>query len=299
MDSYLEIAGHRVGPGYPCFIVAEIGINHNGDLGLAKRLVDAAATAGCNAVKFQKRTPELCVPEAQKDLVRETPWGLLTYLNYRRRIEFGENEYQAIDSYCRELGIPWTASCWDQASLEFIEKFDPPFIKVASALLTHHALLEAHVQLGRPLIVSTGMSTLEEIDRAAQLLGDRVPWMFLHCTSSYPARAEEINLMAIDTLRQRYGRPVGYSGHEVGLQISLAAVARGADVLERHITLDRAMWGSDQAASVEPHGFQRLVRDVRAIETALGDGVKRVYDSELSVRAKLRPSTWGSTTADG
>ncbi len=291
MKDYIEVAGYRIGPGYPCFVVAEVGINHNGNLELAKRLIDAAVMAGCNAVKFQKRTPEICVPEEQKRLGRDTPWGRLTYLEYRRKVEFGEAEFSAIDAHCRERGILWTASCWDKLSLEFLEKFEPPFIKVASALLTDQQLLEEHVQLGRPLLVSTGMSTMDDIDRAADVLGDHVPWMFLHCTSSYPARAEEINLRMIDTLRQRFGRPVGYSGHEVGLQISLAAVARGADVLERHITLDRAMWGSDQAASVEPHGLQRLVRDVRVIEVALGDGIKRVYDSELSVRAKLRPST--------
>ncbi len=299
MDNWLEVAGQPIGPGQPCFVVAEIGINHNGDLDLARRLIDAAVMAGCNAVKFQKRTPEICVPDEQKHLGRDTPWGRMTYLDYRRRVEFGQTEYEAIDAHCRERGILWTASCWDRPSLDFIERFDPPFIKVASALLTHKALLGAHAQLGRPLFVSTGMSTMEQIDEASQILGGRVPWMFLHCTSSYPARAEEINLRMIDTLRQRYGRPVGYSGHEVGLQISLAAVARGADVLERHITLDRAMWGTDQAASVEPHGLQRLVRDVRVIESALGDGIKRVYDSELSVRAKLRPSTWRSIGTDG
>jgi N-acetylneuraminate synthase len=298
MDNYLEVAGHRIGPGYPCFIIAEIGINHNGDLELARRLVDAAVAAGCDAVKFQKRTPEICVPEEQKDLVRDTPWGWMTYLDYRRKIEFGEAEYQAIDAHCQERRILWTASCWDQPSLEFIERFDPPFIKVASAMLTHEALLESHVRLGRPLLLSTGMSTMEEIERAAQILGGGVSWMFLHCTSSYPARADEINLRMIDTLRRRFERPVGYSGHEVGLQISLAAVARGADVLERHLTLDRAMWGSDQAASVEPHGFQRLVRDVRVIEKAMGDGIKQVYESEFPVRDKLRTRAWEPLTPD-
>ena len=288
-----KIAATCIGPGHPCFIIAEIGINHNGDLDLAKQLIDAAVSAGCNAVKFQKRTPEICVPKEQQGQRRDTPWGRMSYLDYRYRVEFGKEEYETIDKYCRHAGILWTASCWDTPSLEFIQAFEPPFLKVASPVLTNDELLEAHSRTGRALVVSTGMSTIEEIDHAANILGDRVPWMLLHCTSSYPARSDEINLRAMDTLRQRYERPVGYSGHEVGLQISLAAVARGADILERHITLDRAMWGSDQAASVEPQGLQRLVRDARVIESALGDGIKRVYDSELPMRAKLR---WMPTT---
>jgi len=296
MIDSIEIAGTKIGPGYPCFIIAEIGINHNGDVDLAKRLIDVAVSAGCSAVKFQKRTPEICVPEEQKNLERDTPWGRMTYLEYRRRVEFGRPEYTIIDKHCRERGILWTASCWDEPSLDFIEQFAPPFYKIASASLTDDSLLQAHVRKGRPLIVSTGMSTMTEIEHSAEILADKVPWMFLHCTSSYPARAEEINLRVIDTLRQRFQRPIGYSGHEVGLQISLAAVARGSDVLERHITLDRAMWGSDQAASVEPQGLQRLVRDIRVIETALGDGVKRVYDSEVPMQAKLR---WRPTAATG
>jgi sialic acid synthase SpsE len=209
-------------------------------------------------------------------------------LEYRHRVEFGRAEFQVIDEHCRQREILWTASCWDEPSLAFMEKFQPPFYKVASAALTNDNLLAAHAHLGHPLIVSTGMSSMQEIEHAAEVLGDHVPWMFLHCTSSYPAHAGEINLRMIDTLRERFQRPVGYSGHEVGLQISLAAVARGADALERHITLDRAMWGSDQAASVEPQGLQRLVRDIRVIELALGNGVKKVYDSELPARAKLR-----------
>ncbi len=296
MLDFVEIGRRRIGPGYPCFVIAEIGINHNGDLDLARRLIDAAVAAGCDAVKFQKRTPEICVPEDQKDQKRDTPWGRITYLEYRHRIEFGRAEYEAIDAHCGQAGILWSASCWDVPSLEFIDSFEPPFLKVASPVLTNDELLAAHASSGRPLIVSTGMSTMEEIGHAAAILGDRTPWLFLHCTSTYPARAEEINLQVMDTLRARYGRPVGYSGHEVGLQISLAAVARGADVLERHITLDRAMWGSDQAASVEPQGLQRLVRDVRVIEAALGDGTKRVYESEMSARDKLR---WMPTTETG
>jgi N-acetylneuraminate synthase len=296
MIQLIAIARTHIGPAFPCFLVAEIGINHNGDVELAKRLIDVAATAGCDAVKFQKRTPGICVPEDQRGLGRDTPWGRMTYLEYRHRVEFGREEYESIDTHCRQRGILWTASCWDEPSLDFIEQFEPAFHKVASPLLTNDRLLSAYVATGRPLIVSTGMSTMTEIDHAATILGDESPWMFLHCTSSYPARAPEINLRMMDVLRERFGRPVGYSGHEVGLQISLAAVARGADILERHITLDRAMWGSDQAASVEPGGLQRLVRDVRIIEVALGDGVKRVYESEVAMRAKLR---WQPTTGIG
>jgi N-acetylneuraminate synthase len=288
MTQHIDIGGSTIGPEHDCFIIGEIGINHNGDLGLAKQLIDVAASVGCDAVKFQKRTPEVCVPDEQKDVERNTPWGRITYLEYRHRVEFGRAEYTAIDDYCRKKDVLWTASCWDLASLEFIESFDPPFHKVASPMLTHDQLLEAYADCHRPLLASTGMSTLRQIDHAAVVLGDRVRWMFLHCTSTYPAPAETINLRMLDTLRERFGRPVGYSGHEVGLQISLAAVARGADVLERHMTLDRAMWGSDQAASVEPQGMARLVRDVRVIEEALGDGVKRVHDAEIPIRDKLR-----------
>lgn len=288
MIEQITIGDTVIGPGYPCFVIGEIGINHNGDLELAKRLIEVAASVGCDAVKFQKRTPEICIPDQQKHVRRDTPWGRITYLEYRHRVEFDRPEYQAIDHYCREKGILWTASCWDLPSLRFIESFDPPFHKVPSAMLTHNEMLQACADAGRPMIVSTGMSTLEQIDHAAGVLGEQVPWMFLHCTSTYPAPAEEINLRMMDTLRKRFARPVGYSGHEVGLQISLAAVARGADVLERHMTLDRAMWGSDQAASVEPQGMARLLRDIRVIEEALGDGVKEVYEDELPIRAKLR-----------
>ncbi len=288
MVEYLEIADKKIGHGYPCFVIAEIGLNHNGSIELAKRLIDVAVSAGCDAVKFQKRTPEICVPKDQQSRMRETPWGRISYLEYRHKVEFGQSEYEAIDNYCHQKGILWSASCWDAPSLDFMETFQPSFYKVPSAVLTNDELLTAYVATNRPLIVSTGMSTMEEIDHAAQILGNEIPWMFLHCTSTYPASPDEINLRVMDVLRKRYKRPVGYSGHEVGLQISLAAVARGANVIERHITLDRAMWGSDQSASVEPQGLMRLVRDIRIIERALGDGIKRVYDSELPIRAKLR-----------
>ena len=284
----LTLGSRPVGEGHPCFIIAEIGINHNGDLDIAKKLIDVAALSGCDAVKFQKRTPDVCVPEAQKSVERDTPWGRMTYLEYRHRVEFGQEAYREIDAYCRSKGILWSVSCWDESAVDFIAPFAPPFLKVSSAALTDDALIQRHLELGIPLLVSTGMSTWEEIEHAAAVLGDRIPWMFLHCTSTYPAQPEEINLRVMESLRQAFGRPVGYSGHEVGLQVSMAAVALGANMLERHITLDRTMWGTDQAASVEPGGLMRLVRDVRIIERARGDGIKQVYESELGIRKKLR-----------
>jgi N-acetylneuraminate synthase len=276
-----------VGAGQPVYIIAEIGINHNGDLDTARRLIDVAAMAGCNAVKFQKRTPELAVPEEYKTVTRETPWGLMSYLDYRRRMEFGQAEYEAIARYCAERKIQWFASCWDEASVDFLEQFAPPCYKVASASLTDLPLLARMRRTGRPLILSTGMSTAAEIEKAVAFLGlDNL--LIAHATSSYPCPNNELNLRMIQTLGARYPVPIGYSGHEVGLQTTLAAVTLGAAFVERHITLDRAMWGSDQAASVEPWGVMRLVRDIRVIEEALGDGVKQVYQSEMSARKRLR-----------
>lgn len=283
----VAIGKHEVGTGHPTYVIAEIGLNHNGDVEIAKKLIDAAVVAGCDAVKFQKRTPELCVPPEQRTIQRETPWGVMSYLDYRHRVEFGEAEYRVIDAYCRDRGIAWFASCWDEPSVDFIEEFSPPCYKVASASLTDVALLDRLVATGRPVILSTGMSTMDEIRAAvARIPNERL--LLAHATSTYPCKPEELNLRMIPVLAGEFGVPVGYSGHEVGLQTTYAAVALGACFLERHITLDRAMWGSDQAASVEPWGFMRLVRDIRAIEKALGDGVKRVYDSELPSRAKLR-----------
>jgi N-acetylneuraminate synthase len=282
----VEIAGRLVGPGHPCFIVAEIGINHNGDVEIAKRLIDAAVLAGCDAAKFQKRTIEVVYSEEELARPRENPFGS-TNGDLKRGLELGQEEYRAIDAYCRERGIVWYASCWDEGSVDFIEQFNPACYKIASASLTDDDLLRHHRQFGRPVIVSTGMSTLEQIDHAVEVLGDK-DLILLHCTSTYPSSTEELNLKAIHTLQERYNVPVGYSGHEVGLATSVAASVLGACMIERHITLDRAMWGSDQAASVEPHGFLRLVRDVRTIEKAMGDGVKRLYDSEVPIMHKLR-----------
>lgn len=280
------IAGRPVGSGHPAMVVAEIGINHNGSLTTAQQLIAAAAGAGCHAVKFQKRTVERVYTAAELAQPRDSPYGT-TVGDLKRGLEFGWADYVAIDAACRRAGLPWFASCWDEEALAFIERFDPPCYKIASPCLTNHALLEKHRETGRPILLSTGMSTLDEIDAAVDLL-DRDQLVLMHCTSTYPSRGEELNLRVIDTLARRYGVPVGYSGHEVGLATTVAAAALGAAVIERHLTLDRAMWGSDQAASIEPHGFARLVKDVTAVQQALGDGVKRVYDSEMIALRKLR-----------
>ncbi len=289
MQSSLKIGNRQVGAGQPVYMIAEIGLNHNGDVEIARKLIDVASLAGCDAVKFQKRTPELCVPDEQKDLKRETPWGVMTYLEYRHRVEFGYEQYAAIDRHCKARGIDWFVSCWDEASVDFIEQFDPVCYKVASASVTDASLLEKLKSTGRPLILSTGMSRMEEIRDAVRMLPrDRLA--LCHATSSYPCKPEELNLRMIQSLAAEFEVPVGYSGHEVGLQTTYAAVALGACIVERHVTLDRAMWGSDQAASVEPQGLMRLVRDIRVIERSLGDGQKQVYESEKPVRAKLRRS---------
>ncbi|NGN64413.1 N-acetylneuraminate synthase [Streptomyces sp. A7024] len=277
-----------VGPGRPVYVTGEIGINHNGDIENAYKLIDAAAEAGCDAVKFQKRTPEICTPRDQWDIMRDTPWGRMSYIDYRHRVEFGEDEYRAIDAYCKKAGIAWFASPWDEEAVAFLEKFEVPAYKVASASLTDDDLLRAMRATGRSVILSTGMSTPKQIRHAVEVLGSE-NIVLCHATSTYPAKAEELNLRMIHTLQAEFPNvPIGYSGHETGLQTTLAAVALGAVFVERHITLDRAMWGSDQAASVEPQGLQRLVRDIRTIEASLGDGIKKVYDSELAPMAKLR-----------
>ncbi|MBG0822352.1 N-acetylneuraminate synthase family protein [Planomonospora sp. ID91781] len=286
----VPIGDALVGPGQPVYVIAEIGINHNGDLDIARRLIDVAAEAGCQAVKFQKRTPEICVPLEQRDQIRQTPWGAMTYMEYKVRTEFGHAEYAEIAKYSAERGLHWFASPWDVPSVEFLESMDVVTHKVASAGVTDLELLRALAATGKPVILSTGMSTLEEIDRAVEILGTS-GLVLMHATSTYPLPPEEANLRAITTLQERYGVPVGYSGHERGLQISLAAVTLGAVTVERHITLDRTMWGSDHAASLEPAGLEHLVRDIRIIETALGDGVKRVFPGEEAPKARLRRVT--------
>lgn len=287
MPDTVDIAGRPVGSGAPVYVIAEIGINHNGDLDLARQLVQIAADAGCDAVKFQKRTPEICVPLDQQTTRRETPWGEMSYLEYKHRVEFQEKEYRELMAQSADLGMHCFASPWDVPSVEFLEDIGAPVHKVASACINDDELLLALRDTGKPLIVSTGMSTIEEIDHAVEVLGDD-QLILLHTTSTYPCPAEESNLRTINTLTERYDVPVGYSGHERGLQVSLAAVALGSCVIERHITLDRTMWGSDHAASLEPAGLQHLVRDIRIIEDAMGDGVKRVFPGEEEPRRRLR-----------
>ncbi len=291
--SRVTIGNVEVGAGLAPLIVAEIGINHNGSLDTALQLIRAAASAGCHAVKFQKRTVERVYSAAELARPRESPFGT-TNGDLKRGLELGFAEYAAIDEACRAAGLLWFASCWDEESVSFIEQFSPPCYKIASPCLTDHALLRRHRATGRPILLSTGMSTLAEIDAAVDVLG-RSALVLMHCTSTYPSQPEELNLRTLAMLADRYGVPVGYSGHEVGLATTVAAAALGACVIERHLTLDRAMWGSDQAASIEPHGFARLVKDLAAVQRALGDGVKRVYDSELPALRKLRRVGGGSS----
>jgi len=284
----VKVGGRYIGDGESVYIIAEIGINHNGSIDIAKKLMKAAKYAGCNAVKFQKRTPEICVPKDQWHIERDTPWGRITYIEYRHKIELSCEDYKEIDKFCKEVGINWFASCWDEESVDFIEQFNPVLYKAASASITDHKLLKRKRATGKPLIMSTGMSTMEEIKAAVEAVGTN-NLLIAHSTSTYPCNLKELNLNMIKTLRNLYPDvPIGYSGHEVGLAPSWAAVALGATFVERHITLDRAMWGTDQAASVEIGGFHRFVKNIRDIEKSLGDGVKRVYESELEPRKKLR-----------
>ena len=287
-DRRVKVGSVSIGDGEPVFIIAEIGINHNGSVAIAKKMIDGAAFAGCDAVKFQKRTPELCVPRNQWDIERETPWGRMTYIKYRHKMEFDKNQYEEIIDFCNSKGIAWFASCWDENAVDFIEHFNPGVYKIASASLTDDNLLLKLKDLGKPIMLSTGMSSMAEIDKAVELIGkDKL--LIAQSTSSYPCKNEELNLKVIQTYREKYPSvPVGYSGHETGLAPTLAAVSLGASFVERHITLDRAMWGTDQAASVEIVGLMKLVSNIRDIEKALGDGVKCVYQSELPQKSKLR-----------
>ncbi len=287
----VTIGSRTIGEGRPAYVIAEIGLNHNGDVEIAKQLIDVAADAGAEAVKFQKRTPEISTPAHMRDVPRDTPWGTMSYLEYRYRVEFDREQYIEIGDYATLRGMHWFASPWDVPAVEFLEDLNVVAHKVASASVTDHELLRALAATGKPIILSTGMSTLEQIDAAVDVLGtDNL--IMLHATSTYPLPPEEANLRMIPALRERYaGVPIGYSGHERGLQISIAAVTLGAVAVERHITLDRAMWGSDHAASLEPTGLEHLVRDIRIVEEALGDGEKRVFPGELAPQAKLRRVT--------
>lgn len=283
----IAIGSTLVGHDFPTYVIAEIGINHNGSIDIAKQLMNVAKDAGCQAVKFQKRTPEISTPVSMRDVMRQTPWGEMTYLDYRYRVEFGLAEYLEIDSYARSLGLDWFASPWDVPAVDFLEDLNVVAYKVASASVTDDQLLQRIRETNRPVILSTGMSTLEQIDRAVEILG-KGNLLMMHATSTYPLPAEEANLRTIHTLKERYGVPIGYSGHETGLQISLAAVSIGACMVERHITLDRSMWGSDQSASLEPQGLEHLVRDIRIIEIAMGDGEKKIFPGELAPMSRLR-----------
>lgn len=286
----IRISDGYIGSGSPVFMIAEIGINHNGSLEIAKRLIDASFACGWQCVKFQKRTPDICVPESQKGVWRDTPWGRMTYLEYRYKVEFGPGEYSYLDKYCREKPIFWTASVWDLPSLKFLMDYDVPFVKIPSAKLTESDLVAAVAQTGKPVVLSTGMSTVEEIDRAIELLEKHTKgdYVLMHTNSAYPAPAEELNLRVIDFLRQRYRCVVGYSGHEYDLEPSVIAVSLGARVVERHVTVDHELWGSDQAASLEVHAMNMLFKRIKDIDVMLGDGVKRLTSREKESRRKLR-----------
>lgn len=289
-NQHIKINDCVIGKGNPVFMIAEIGINHNGSLDVAKKLIDAAFACNWHCVKFQKRSPELCVPEDQKNILKDTPWGKITYLEYKCKIEFNHNEYSYINKYCKEKPIFWTASVWDIPSLEFVISYDVPFIKIPSAKLTEHELLKVASQSGKPVILSTGMSTVEEVDKAVEILEkhSKGDYVLMHTNSAYPAPIEELNLSVINYLRDRYKCIVGYSGHEYGLEPSVIAVSMGAKIIERHITLNHNMWGSDHAASLEVHAMDMLHKRIKEIKSIIGDGVKKVTEAELASRKKLR-----------
>lgn len=273
------------------YVIAEIGINHNGSLEIAKQLIDIAKVAGCDVVKFQKRNPDVCVPEHQKKIMRDTPWGKMTYLDYKYKVEFNKSDYDKIDEYCKSKDIHWSASPWDIDSLNFLIEYDIPFIKIPSALLTNLELIKESAKKSKELIISTGMSTMEEVDLAVDAIknaNSNCKYSILHCNSTYPAPIEELNLKCIQTLEKKYNCPVGYSGHEFGLTTTIASICMGATIIERHITLDRTMWGTDQMCSVEPQGLIKLVRGIKELSLAIGDGEKRVTEKEKEIRKKLR-----------
>lgn len=282
----VKIGNHMVGDDHPCFVIAEIGINHNGDVNLAKKLISVAKTFGCDAVKFQKRTVDVVYTPEELATPRPNPFGT-TNGDLKRGLEFGYEEYKEIDKYCKEKDIIWFASCWDEASVDFIDQFDPPCYKVSSASLTDDNLLRHTKSKGKPILLSSGMSTIEEVDHAINLLGEDNLLLF-HCTSTYPTDNNEINLNVIPYLKNRYSCPVGYSGHERGITPSVIAASVGACSIERHITMDRTLWGSDQAASLEPEGLYRMIRDIRKVKDIMGDGNKVVYEREVPIIKKLR-----------
>lgn len=286
MGKTIKIANKTVGENHPCFIIAEIGINHNGCLETAKKLINVAHAYGCDAVKFQKRTVEDVYTKEELLAPRQSVFGE-TNGDLKRGLEFGYDEYKQIDEHCKNLGILWFASCWDKKSVDFMEQFDVCAYKIPSALITDVELLEYTKKTKKPILISTGMSTMDEIDNAIKVVGlDNT--IIYHCTSTYPSENQELNLKVIQTLQKKYDCPIGYSGHEKGIVSSTIAVVLGACSVERHITLDRTLWGSDQAASLEPEGLRKMIRDIRNVKTFLGDGIKKVYDSELPIKKKLR-----------
>ena len=284
--SEIKVGNKMVGDGHPSYLIAEIGINHNGDVSLAKKLISVAVAAGFDAIKFQKRTIDVVYTKEELAKPRENPFGP-TNGDLKRGLEFGLDAYREIDHYCKEVNIPWFASCWDEQAVDFISQFDVPCYKIASASLTDDSLLRYTRTKGKPVILSTGMSTLEQIDKAVRILG-KENLVVMHASSTYPANYDELNLKCIPMLRERYGVPVGYSGHETGLASSVAAAVLGACMVERHVTMNRASWGSDQAASLEPSGTMRLARDIRLVEMSMGDGVKRLLPREVPIMDKLR-----------
>ena len=271
------------------YLIGEIGINHNGDLQIAKKLIDAAHACNWNCVKFQKRNPDIAVSEKQKGIERDTPWGRMTYLDYKYKIEFEKDEYDFIDKYCKQKPLDWSMSVWDLDSLDFAIKYDLPFIKIPSAMVTNYELVKASAQTGIPIIMSTVMSTLKEIDEAVELLQKHAKsYAIMQCNSSYPTKNEEINLNVIPMLKERYNCTVGYSGHEYDLEPTVLAVALGAKIIERHITISHEMWGTDQKASLEVHAMDLLKKRIQDIDTILGDGAKIVTKNELPIKNKLR-----------
>ncbi len=286
MQKTITIKNKKIGDGFPCFIIAEIGINHNGSLDLAKKMIDIAVTTGCDAVKFQKRTIDVVYTEEELAKERKSVFGN-TNGDLKRGLEFGVKEYKEIDNYCKEKGILWFASCWDEASVDFIERFNPPCYKIASASLTDDNLLKHTKSKGKPIFLSTGMSTMAQIKHAVKILGEE-NIVLMHCTSTYPSNADEMNLRVIENWKKEFSCPIGYSGHERGITPSVLAVALGANAVERHITTDRTNWGSDQAASLETAGLYHMVRDIRQTPVLLGNGKKIVYPRELPIIEKLR-----------
>jgi N-acetylneuraminate synthase len=290
MSYKIKLGNRNIGDSEPVYLIAEIGINHNGDLQIAKKLIDATWATGWDCVKFQKRTPDICVPEDQKNIMKQTPWGEITYLEYKNKIEFQKYEYDYIDKYTREKPLNWTASVWDLPSLEFLVQYDVPFLKIPSAKITDKKLVEQAAKIGKPIFISSGMSTLKEVDEAINIIEKHLSkkYVLLHCNSTYPAKLEELNMQMIISLRERYNCLVGYSGHEFEIMPATLAPVYGACVIERHVTLDHNMWGTDHSASIEIRGMDFLAKRIHSVKAIAGDGVKIIYSEEEKMRRKLR-----------